>query len=317
MTNVPNMARALAPSASDYGVSALRAALGAVPLAGSLLSEIITIAVPNQRLDRLAIFAERLAARLAEFEVQLTDLTLRKMSEPAVALLEEGARTAVKALSKTRIDQIAILVAKGLNGPEDELEREKDLVELVDRLSDIDVLLLSQLPFPLDVPVHRLLREVDYWPQVDPAVSDKNREREYVAREVVRRERIARRALTSGRLLAFGLIRRLDEVRTVPATNTCKVAWPIEWHEFEHTELGHFVLWRLGLMSNGLLMIDGTHNRPPSRYSGPTEYDMILMLDCASRTLNINLQEVANEAEDMAKSAVSRGLAGPHSIEKV
>lgn len=61
---------ALSSQASDYISALLKGALGAVPIAGSLLAEIAGTIIPNQRVDRLVSFARALEARLAGVEQQ-------------------------------------------------------------------------------------------------------------------------------------------------------------------------------------------------------------------------------------------------------
>lgn len=58
----------LSTLAPDHAASAAKALLGAVPLAGSLLAEIASSIIPNQRIDRIADFAEQLESRLSDVE---------------------------------------------------------------------------------------------------------------------------------------------------------------------------------------------------------------------------------------------------------
>lgn len=58
----------LQPTTADYVASAAKAALGMVPFVGSLLAELAGTIIPNQRIDRLVRFAEKLAARLSNLE---------------------------------------------------------------------------------------------------------------------------------------------------------------------------------------------------------------------------------------------------------
>ncbi|MCW6037145.1 hypothetical protein K4A83_12820 [Spirulina subsalsa FACHB-351] len=42
----------------DYIVSLSKGLVGTVPVAGSLLAEILTVSIPNQQIDRIIRFAE-------------------------------------------------------------------------------------------------------------------------------------------------------------------------------------------------------------------------------------------------------------------
>ena len=61
-------AQDLAPQTVDYVTSAVKAIVGAAPFVGSLLVEIAGVVIPNQRMDRIARFAQALEARLSELE---------------------------------------------------------------------------------------------------------------------------------------------------------------------------------------------------------------------------------------------------------
>ena len=60
---------------NDYIVSTLSSVLGAVPYAGSLLSEIVRDIIPNQRTDRIVKFIRDLAL---ELENQKIDIEILK-----------------------------------------------------------------------------------------------------------------------------------------------------------------------------------------------------------------------------------------------
>ena len=75
---------------SDYVASAVKSLVGAALFAGSLLSEIAGVIIPNQRLDRVVRFAVQLEARLDAFakDFVLSQLTNENFTD----LMEEGLR---------------------------------------------------------------------------------------------------------------------------------------------------------------------------------------------------------------------------------
>ncbi len=97
---------------NDYVVSALKAALGAVPFAGSLLSELAGYVIPNQRTDRIVRFIEILEKRLANFEREYVHLQLK--NENFTDLFEESVRQAAHSLSDERREYLANLIANSL-----------------------------------------------------------------------------------------------------------------------------------------------------------------------------------------------------------
>jgi hypothetical protein len=111
---MPTRAPDLPPHASgqDRAVAIARALAGVVPFAGPALAELITEFVPGQRQQRLHDWLCRLAERIATLE----EATLRaRLREPEnIALIEDGAYEAVRAISEERRQQIADLVAGGI-----------------------------------------------------------------------------------------------------------------------------------------------------------------------------------------------------------
>jgi len=57
----------------DYLVSVLRSTTGLVPVFGSFLAELVTVTIPNQRIDRIADYMRALEKRLANFEKSFLD----------------------------------------------------------------------------------------------------------------------------------------------------------------------------------------------------------------------------------------------------
>src|SRR5687768_2120958 len=88
----------------DYSVSALKGALGAIPFLGSSLAELCGSLIPNQRIDRLIDFAEKLSAKVGEHEAALIQ---KRILEPEGAdILEEALWQSARALSDERRGQI-------------------------------------------------------------------------------------------------------------------------------------------------------------------------------------------------------------------
>src|SRR5262245_42635780 len=84
----------------DYGVAVLKGALGAVPLFGSLMAELLGTTIPNRRMDRV----ERVLASLAERVRDMAEQDVReKTSEPGfLNLMEEGLYAAARATVEAR-----------------------------------------------------------------------------------------------------------------------------------------------------------------------------------------------------------------------
>ncbi|SCZ23990.1 MULTISPECIES: hypothetical protein [unclassified Pseudomonas] len=126
--------------AIDYVTSATKAALGAVPFAGSLLAEVAGSIIPNQRIDRIADFAFKLQERIEQLEV--TQVRSELENEEFTDLLEESLRQASRATSEARRQYLASLVANSLNSNSIEHAESKHLMRILGELNDVEVLWL-------------------------------------------------------------------------------------------------------------------------------------------------------------------------------
>jgi hypothetical protein len=134
------MPESLALSRSDYVASAAKAALGAIPFAGSLLVEIAGTVIPNQRIDRIGRFAAELEKRLAGLErdricAHLTD-------ENFTDLVEEGLRQAARSTTEDRRQHLANVIAASLTSEDVSFIESKHLLRLLGEVNDVEVIWL-------------------------------------------------------------------------------------------------------------------------------------------------------------------------------
>ncbi|MEQ1898584.1 MAG: hypothetical protein ABL971_14490 [Vicinamibacterales bacterium] len=125
----------------DYIAAAAKAALGAVPFAGSLLAELAGSIVPNQRIVRIVDFARRLEQRLSDTERQL--IRARLTDEHFSDLLEESVRQAAHSVSEERRERIASLLRNSLNETALSFLESRHLLRILGELNDVEVLRLS------------------------------------------------------------------------------------------------------------------------------------------------------------------------------
>lgn len=88
----------------DYVASAAKAALGAVPFAGSLLIELAGTVIPKQRIDRIVNFAKALETRISKIEQEFVRAQLK--DESFTDLMEEGLREAARSSTDARREYI-------------------------------------------------------------------------------------------------------------------------------------------------------------------------------------------------------------------
>lgn len=137
----------LKAQATDYVASGVRSALGAVPFAGSLLSEIAGTIIPNQRIDRIADFAEKLEERIRDLEEDAVRSHLD--DEEFTDLVEEGLRQAARATTEERRAYLASLIAKSLTEEAIEHSESRHLLRMLGELSDVEVVWLRAYDNPV------------------------------------------------------------------------------------------------------------------------------------------------------------------------
>jgi hypothetical protein len=124
----------------DYVTVAAKAALGAVPFAGSLLAELAGTVIPNQRIDRIVRFASQLETRLANVERDAMRSNLA--DENFTDLMEEGLRQAARSTTDERRAHIASVIANSLTSERISFVESKHLLRLLGEINDIEVVWL-------------------------------------------------------------------------------------------------------------------------------------------------------------------------------
>jgi hypothetical protein len=125
---------------SDTVALLLKSALGAIPVAGSLLSEVVSTIIPNQRLDRVAKFAEKLEAKISRLEKSYLFSLLS--DEEFVGILEEGIIQAAKSTSESRREYIASIIAKGISDKEVKFSETRRMLTILGDLNDSEIITL-------------------------------------------------------------------------------------------------------------------------------------------------------------------------------
>jgi len=135
----------LGTGSSDILANVLRGSLGAVPVVGAALAELVGVVIPNQRIERAEGFLLLLAAELSSLieRSRLSESLLT--TETAADLVEEGIAQAIRARSEERLAYIARLVAKGLEQTEVDILLSIRLVRLMAEIDDGELLLLRAL----------------------------------------------------------------------------------------------------------------------------------------------------------------------------
>ena len=126
---------------NDYVASAVKALVGTVPFAGSLLTEIAGTIIPNQRMDRVVKFASQLEAKLAALEHEFVRSQLT--NENFIDLMEEGLRQAARSLSDERREHIASLIANSLDPAGISYAESRHILRVLGGINDIEIIRLA------------------------------------------------------------------------------------------------------------------------------------------------------------------------------
>ena len=124
----------------DYVAGLARGVVGPVPIFGPLLTEVITVTIPNQRIDRVAKFSEELERRLSQVEKCILEAKIS--DDNFTDLIEEGIRQAARSLSDERRQYIATLIGNRLTSDDIDYAESKHLLRILDEINDVEVIWL-------------------------------------------------------------------------------------------------------------------------------------------------------------------------------
>ena len=133
--------RALDTRAVDYVLSAARVAVGPIPIVGPLLSELVGVVVPHQRVDRIARFVVELERRIGHLETP-GQIREQLANETFTDLLEEGFRQAAHSLSDERRRYIASLICSSLPASSIQCAESKHLLRILNEINDVEIVWL-------------------------------------------------------------------------------------------------------------------------------------------------------------------------------
>ena len=132
--------RKLEGNSVDTWTAITKGVLGAIPMAGPLLSEIVSSRIPNQRLDRVRRFLLELDKRLSTVELeQLKQNTL------ALDLFEDATVIASRALTELRNQHVVSFIKSAVLTDDTEYDLKKKLIYILQDLTDRDIEILQSI----------------------------------------------------------------------------------------------------------------------------------------------------------------------------
>lgn len=133
----------LGPTRLDRLAVALRVTAGFLPHCGSLIGEIATEIIPGQRIDRIVAFVRELEQRVAGIEA--STLRAQMTATENLPLIEEALVQAARAASDERRRYLAAALANSLTHDELTSARKERLLQILDEVSDVEVLILKSM----------------------------------------------------------------------------------------------------------------------------------------------------------------------------
>ncbi len=119
--------------------------VGAIPFVGPLAAEIIGATIPNQRIDRIENFLDKLEKKINEIDKEKVKESIKKPE--TIDLFEDAFIQASRALSNDRKEYIASLLKNSLNDDEIKHVEYKRLLSLLGEVNDIEILMLISQRF--------------------------------------------------------------------------------------------------------------------------------------------------------------------------
>jgi hypothetical protein len=145
----------------DRTAAVVRGVVGAVPVIGPLVAEVISGVIPGQKLQRLEQWLKLFSTRVHSLENGIERLNARLRTPEGSDILEDALLEASRAVSEERLERLACLFAKGLAGSDFKHDRVKTLSRLFSSLTDAEIMLLIfyAKPQTLNSSWHRAMRE--------------------------------------------------------------------------------------------------------------------------------------------------------------
>jgi hypothetical protein len=131
---------------ADLQAIIAKSILGAIPYCGPFLSELANNIIPNQRIDRIAKYVQKLELKISQIPIETINLLMN--NDEFIDLIEEGYIQASRAISDERREYIAAIVANGIQEDTIKLYESKYLLKILSELNDIEIIWLRFYLFP-------------------------------------------------------------------------------------------------------------------------------------------------------------------------
>ncbi len=125
----------------DIQTAFFKTLISATPVVGGYLAEVIGVAIPDLKFDRVVSFARVLGDRVKYLEEDT--VRLKTKTEDFADLLEDGLLQASRAMTEERRGYIASLLKNSITNEKLEHIEEKKLLAILGGLNDAEILTLK------------------------------------------------------------------------------------------------------------------------------------------------------------------------------
>lgn len=231
---------------TDYIVTTAKITLGAVPVVGSALAELVCTVIPNQRIDRIAKFAEMLHSKLSEYHEELirSQLTNENFTE----FLEESLMQVIRSTTDERREYIASIVANGISSERIDLIELKHILKILGEVNDLEVIWLRYFMMvipPLDQEFRTKHKEV-----LKPIFTHAG-----LSPSSIEFEKAALQSSYKEHLVQLGLLDRKYKIDSKTKEVKFNNRGQFEVDNYEITRLGRLLLKYISLSKDGFLPI--------------------------------------------------------------
>ena len=126
---------------ADLGAAFFKTLVSAAPRVGQYLTEVLGVAIPDLKFDRVVTFARVLGDRVKYLEEDM--VRVKSKTQEFADLLEDGVVQASRAMTDERRGYIASLLKNSITNKTLEHVEEKKLLALLGELNDAEVLMLK------------------------------------------------------------------------------------------------------------------------------------------------------------------------------
>lgn len=224
-------------NSTDYVAAITKAALGMVPLVGSLLSELAGTIIPKQRIDRISDLAKKLEHKLGVLDEGLVRAKLT--DENFTDLFEETVRHAASAVTEERREYLASLLATGVSEEKVSFIETKHLLRILGQINDIEVIWLRFYYFPFMSGDDHFRRK--HAGTIEPVVATLGCDEATIDKQALQRNYVQH-------LISLGVLERplmTDSKTGLPIFDPHERTWKTRSHQV--TPLGKLLLRYIGL----------------------------------------------------------------------